>query len=108
VKNLFRPATDLNYSTETKQFEKLTDYGWAPVWLSDSRRLLFPYQDKIYLADKDSKKVREVLSVNPYTIFSWRLNVSKDNGTIYYSLEMNEADIWLLDASSVKPGPPRL
>ena len=30
------------------------------------------------------------------TIFSQSLRVSKDNRTIYYALEMNEADIWLM------------
>jgi hypothetical protein len=30
------------YSLEAKKFEKLTDFGWGPFWMSDSRRLLFP------------------------------------------------------------------
>ena len=84
------------YSLESKRFEKLTDFGGGPVWLSDSYRLLFPYQDKIYLVDSRSKKVREIFSAGSYTIFAISLSVSKDNRMIYYALEMNEADIWLM------------
>jgi serine/threonine protein kinase len=84
------------YSFETKRFDKLTDFGWSPVWLDDSRRLLFPYHDKLYLVARDHKKVREMFSVSPYTIFTHSLRVSKDNRMIYYALEMNEADIWLM------------
>jgi len=90
------PNGNAVYWLETKQFEKLTDFGWAPVWLSDSRRLLFPYQDKIYLVDRISKAVRVIFSVGLYTIFPYTLEVSKDDRMIYYALEMNEADIWLM------------
>jgi eukaryotic-like serine/threonine-protein kinase len=84
------------YSLESKRFEKLTDFGWAPVWLSDSRRLLFPYQDKICLVDSRSKKVHEIFSTGSYTIFPYSLSVSRDNRWLYFALEMNEADIWLM------------
>jgi Tol biopolymer transport system component/predicted Ser/Thr protein kinase len=90
------PNGNAIFSLETKRFEKLTDFGWAPVWLGDSRRLLFPYRDKIYLVDMGSKKVREIFSVDPYTIYSYSLRVSVDDRVIYYALEMNEADIWLM------------
>lgn len=85
------------YSLESEKFEKLTDFGWAPVWLSGSRKLLFPYRDKIYLVDSRSKEVKEVFSANPYTIFPYGLSVSRDDRTIYYAVEMNEADIWLMN-----------
>jgi eukaryotic-like serine/threonine-protein kinase len=84
------------YSLVTKQFDKLTDFGWSPVWLADSRRLLFPYQDKIYLVNRDHKRIRDIFSVRPYTISFHSLRLSKDNRMIYYALEMNEADIWLM------------
>src|SRR3989454_3493698 len=37
------------YSLESQQSEKVTDFGSFPVWLSDSRRLLFQRQSKLYL-----------------------------------------------------------
>jgi hypothetical protein len=93
--NAFNPSGTAVYSLESKRFEKLAEFGGAPAWLSDSRRLLIGYKDKIYLADRGSSKVREIYSVLPYNIWSY-LKASKDNRTIYYALEMNEADIWLM------------
>jgi dipeptidyl aminopeptidase/acylaminoacyl peptidase len=83
------------YSLENKRFERLADFGGAPAWLGDSRRLLLGYKDKIYIADRGSMKIREIFDVRPYTIWSY-LTVSKDNRVICYALEMNEADIWLM------------
>ncbi|PYS56603.1 MAG: hypothetical protein DMF74_28180, partial [Acidobacteria bacterium] len=83
------------YSLESQQYEKLTDFGSLPVWLSDSRRLLFPHQGKLYLVDSQSKKIHEVLSVAPY-VFSSGGALSRDDRLIYFSLVTTEADIWLM------------
>ena len=71
------------YSLESQQYEKLTDFGLFPLWLSDSRRLLFPHQGKLYLVDSQSKKVHEVLSVAPY-VFSFGGALSRDDRLIYF------------------------
>jgi Tol biopolymer transport system component len=84
------------YSLESGVFEQLTEFGWAPVWLADSRRLLFPYQDRIYIVDSSSGKVGVVASIGTYTIRPYGLSVSGDNRWIYYAVDMNEADIWLM------------
>jgi eukaryotic-like serine/threonine-protein kinase len=89
------PVSTLVYSLETQQYEKLTDFGRAPVWLSDSRRLLFLHQGKLYLIDSQSKKVRELLSVSPNE-FGFGVTISRDDRQIYYSLVTTEADIWLM------------
>ena len=83
------------YSFESQQYEKLTDFGIAPVWLSDSRRLLFKRQSKLYLVDSQSKKVHEVLSVAPHD-FGFGVALSRDDRLIYFSLLTTEADIWLM------------
>ena len=83
------------FSLESQQYEKLTDFGFATVWLSDSRRLLFGYQGKLYLVDSQSKKIHEVLSVAPY-VFSSGGALSRDDRLIYFSLVTTEADIWLM------------
>jgi Tol biopolymer transport system component len=85
----------LVYSLETQHYEKLTDFGTLPVWLSDSRRLLFLHQGKLYLIDSQSKKVRELLSVAP-NLFSAGVTISRDDRQIYFSLATTEADIWLM------------
>jgi Tol biopolymer transport system component len=90
------PVSTLVYSLETQQYEKLTDFGRAPVWLSDSRRLLFLHQGKLYLIDSQSKKVRELLSVAPNE-FGFGVTISRDDRQIYFSLVTTEADIWLMN-----------
>jgi hypothetical protein len=83
------------YSFDSQRFEKLTDFGSFPAWLSDSRRLLFLNQSKLYLIDSQSRKVHEVLSVAPYE-FGGGVTLSRDDRLIYFSLLTNEADIWLM------------
>ena len=89
------PGSTLVYSLDTQHYEKLTDFGRAPVWLSDNRRLLFLHQSKLYLIDSQSKKVRELLSVSPNE-FGLGVTISRDDRQIYFSLVTTEADIWLV------------
>ncbi len=84
------------YSLESQQFEKLTDFGLRPIWLSDSRRMLFQdLQARLYLLDSESKKVREVLSGTPHDLGNG-VTISRDDRLIYFSLVTTEADIWLM------------
>lgn len=86
----------LVYSIESQHYEKLTDFGRSPVWLSDSRRLLFQDRAKLYLIDSHSKKVRELFSVAP-NVFGVAGTISRDDRQIYFSLVSSEADIWLMN-----------
>jgi Tol biopolymer transport system component/DNA-binding winged helix-turn-helix (wHTH) protein len=81
------------YSLDSKQFDKLTDFGNRPVWLSDNRRLLFFYHDKLYLLDTSSEKIKELLSTAPDQIHG--LTVSRSTNLICFSIEIAEADIWV-------------
>ena len=89
------PGGILVYSLESQHYEELTDFGVRPVWLSDSRRLLFQHQGKLYLIDSRSKKVRELLSAAPNE-FGHGATLSGDDRQLYYSLVTTEADIWLM------------
>jgi len=86
----------LVYNLNSQQYEKLIDFGVHPVWLSDSRRLLFEHQSKLYLIDSQSKKVRELLSVAPNE-FGIGVTISRDERQLYFSLVTTEADIWLVN-----------
>jgi hypothetical protein len=81
------------FSLEYQEFQKLTDFGRGPVWLSDNRRLLFGYEGRIYLVDSQSKRTHEVLSL-PHGI-GWGFALSQDDRMLYFTLFTNEADIWL-------------
>jgi eukaryotic-like serine/threonine-protein kinase len=83
------------YSFESQLYENLTDFGSQPVWLSDSRRLLFLLHGKLCLLDSQSKKVQEVLDVAPHN-FGARVTPSRNDRQIYFSLVTTEADIWLM------------
>jgi Tol biopolymer transport system component len=83
------------YSFASQQYEKLTDFGYFPVWLSDSRRLLFQDQRKLYLIDSESKRFHELLSVAPNE-FGNGVTFPRDDRMIYLSLLTTEADIWLM------------
>ncbi|CAN5578775.1 hypothetical protein BH20ACI3_BH20ACI3_39560 [soil metagenome] len=82
------------YSLASQRYEQLTDFGFVPSWLSDSRRLLFQHQGKIYLVDSQSKRVHEVLSVAPHETRG--VTLSRDDRLIYFGLATIEADVWLM------------
>jgi Tol biopolymer transport system component len=83
------------YNLKSRQYRRLTDFGYEPAWLSDSRRLLFSDDaDKIFVLDSESGRVGEVLSLSPDYVGGF--SISHDNRWIYFSREKAEADIWML------------
>ena len=82
------------YDLRSGKYTRLTEQGRSPVWLKDDRRILYYQEDKLFLVDSESRKTEQVLSVAPYHI-TWAISVAPDNQTIYFSLVMEEADIWL-------------
>ena len=83
------------YSFDKGQYQKVTDFGHAPRWLSDGRRLLFNHQGKLHLVDSRTKKVHEVLSIPLCEINPWHFGISRDDRLIVFSMAITEADIWL-------------
>ena len=83
------------FSFETKRYEKVADYQTIPMWLPDSRRMVFAHEGKAYIVDIQSKKVKELFSRPPEQIRS--IAVSRDGKLIYYTLASTESDVWLLD-----------
>ena len=83
------------YSFETNQYEKLTEFGSSAMWLPDSTRFVFVFDNKLYLGDVKTKRVREIFSFGEDEIRS--VDVSPDGKLVYYSAYNSESDIWLLD-----------
>lgn len=82
------------YSLESGRLERLAQFGYNPVWLGDSRRLLLQnHRGKLYLIDSHSGNSREILSVAPHSIGG--VTLSRDDRLIYFSAIVWEADIWL-------------
>jgi Tol biopolymer transport system component len=83
------------YSLESNTFERLTDYGMDPLWLSDDRRLLFYNNGRIDLVDSKTKNAHTVLSVAPHSIAKRGFALSSDDSQIYFSQATTESNIWL-------------
>jgi len=83
------------YSLESHQYERLTEFGEWPVWLPDSRRVLFVANGKnFFLVDSSSKQVHKVFSVARDIIGPPQL--TQDGKTAYFSRRVTESDIWLV------------
>jgi serine/threonine protein kinase len=84
------------YSFDTGSFERLTEFGSNPIWLKDSRRLLFAFEGKLYLVNSETKKMHEIpLPLASPSRFDG-YGLSADNRMIYYGLTTKEADVWLV------------
>ena len=82
------------YSFSSQQYQKITDYGDSPVWLNDSRRLIFFDKNKVFLHDTRTSKTKELMTLTPNEALQG-ITISPDNRFIYFSLEKKESNIWL-------------
>ena len=83
------------FSFETKRYEELGNYEAQPMWLPDSRRLVFSSDGKIYIADTVTKAVKPLQTEPMPHIRS--VAVSRDGSLLYYTVSSSESDVWLLD-----------
>ena len=86
------------YSLATHTYSKLydSDSAFSPIWLNDGRRVLFLEKAKVKLIDLDTHMTRELLSVAPDTMDYTRWSITRDNRTIYFVRQVEQADIWLM------------
>jgi Tol biopolymer transport system component len=88
------PGEIVIYSPESRHYRRLRQSGVSPIWLPDSRRLLFITSGVLHLIDIESEKTQEVLSLLPYHVgFP---EISSDGRSLYFTRLAREADIWLL------------
>jgi Tol biopolymer transport system component/tRNA A-37 threonylcarbamoyl transferase component Bud32 len=85
------------YNVATRTYRKLTTNGADPVWLSDSRRLLFLDRGKIHLLDIATGIARELVSATPEEIARRGFAIAPDDRHIYFSVSTTEADVWMLE-----------
>jgi Tol biopolymer transport system component len=85
------------YSLSEKRFVPLTDSNYFPVWLPDGRRMLFALASAIYAIDIQTKKITEIGRVRDGEMTG--LGVSDDGTLVYYVVNEEESDIWMLDAT---------
>ncbi len=87
------------YSFETDTYQQLTDFGEWPIWLPDSRRLMFVSGGKdFYIVGLDDQEPHKIFSVSRDVIGPPRL--SRDGRHVFFTRRVTEADIWLLSLES--------
>jgi Tol biopolymer transport system component len=83
------------YTFATRKYEQLTDFGQWPVWLPDSRRILFVSGGSaFYVVDAETKAVQRVFSVDRDVVGPPQITV--DGKSIYYTRRVTEADLYLM------------
>jgi serine/threonine protein kinase len=87
------------YSLATKTYQQFSEMKFAdiysrPLWLNDSRHILFNTSEKILIADVQTKKNQEIYSTKqaPINLYS----LTKDNRYIYGVIAAPESEIWML------------
>jgi Tol biopolymer transport system component len=85
----------VTYSLRTGAYQRLTDYGEWPVWLGDSRRILFVSRGRTFhLLDSRTRSATRIFSVEYDSIGPPR--VPGDGRFIYFTRRVTEADIHLV------------
>jgi Tol biopolymer transport system component len=98
------------YSLHTRGFEEILDFGMHPVWLPDSRRILFQalgprrppdpahYEPdfKLFVVDRVTKEFHEVFALPGASIDSPAL--SRDGKKLAFVRYSVDSDIWMLSA----------
>lgn len=85
------------YSLSEKRFVPLTDTNYFPVWLPDGRRMLFAFGSAISVIDTQTNKISEMVRLRDGEMTG--LGVSDDGTLVYYVVNEEESDIWMLDAA---------
>jgi Tol biopolymer transport system component len=84
----------VTYDLKAETYTRLTDFGEWPVFLPDSRRILFVARGKEFLiVDCRSKEVRKIYETVRDVLGPPRL--TRDGKTAFFSRRVTEADIWL-------------
>ncbi len=94
------PPEVVVYSLESEEYRGLatTTEAPSPMWLPDSRRVLYLWEGHICVVDRVSGSVQEVLD-NPHERLFERaslFSLSHDGCWIYFTAVEEQADIWML------------
>ena len=82
---------------QTRAYRVLARDAASPVWLPDSRRLLFAGSNSLVLVDVPSGNERRVMPLDRQ-LDAWgrTLALSKDGRTLVYLQSQTEGDIWMM------------
>ncbi|HJX27187.1 MAG TPA: hypothetical protein VJ885_04695, partial [Thermoanaerobaculia bacterium] len=83
------------HSIATGSYQRLNERGAMPVWLPDSRRLLYLDAGRIFLLDAGTRQSRQLLAPPPGSTFS-HAGISPDGRHLYFVRSTDDGDIGLL------------
>ncbi len=78
------------------QYERITNQGNSAYWLRDNRRLIYYFDNKIWLVDSQSPAKTSRLLLSSPTLALEEAILSSDERWIYYTATSLEEDIWLI------------
>lgn len=88
----------LVYDVNTRSYEEIATFGSTPVWLADNRRLIFAFQNRLFLVDRGTKSPAEVISFGEGRIqmaAGGGFSMTRDGRTIYATPVERDGDIWM-------------
>jgi serine/threonine protein kinase len=85
----------LLYSLADRSYVRLTKSGEGPLWLHDSRQLLYYEGESIRLLDARTGRSRPVLAPPEGSTYS-DLSLSPDDRVLYLARTIDEGHIWML------------
>ena len=93
-----RSTEVLLYSFDTGRWESIDPSGRAPLFLSDSRRLLFQKDNGVVLFDTETKRSKPILPAGTLPDgWAMKFSISKDDRQIAYVETQREGDIWMMN-----------
>jgi serine/threonine protein kinase len=84
----------MTYSLADKSYKKISDTGTGPVWLKDSKKILYLDNDKFYILNTTTGNRKIIYDPQKSVLDAWSYTISPDNKWIYYIKEEKESDIW--------------
>jgi Tol biopolymer transport system component len=84
------------YSVEARTFERLTTVGEWPVWLADSRRVLYVSRGReFHVLATRTRTTKQIFSVLRDTLGPPRM--TRDGRQIFFSRRVTESDVWMVN-----------
>jgi len=85
------------FDLKSEHLEVFTKKGTYPIWLRDGRRLVYGDGPSLMLLDTTSGETQPIASFGTDAVAASSISLPRDESSIYFSLNLVEADAWLLE-----------
>ena len=79
-------------------YRRVTDFGESPLWVGDSKALLFTHEDRVF-SWNGKDEPRAIWSAEPNRLES-SLSIGLDGHEVYFASAGSTERVWLLDLDS--------